>query len=879
MKKQYLLLSLICLLPLSCTQEQAQQEQEPVNESIDPTVVEGVAQILLDDDLTMVVEEGLTKGDFAATKSASFNEFVETLGITSMERVFPDAGEFEARHRDFGLHKWYRIVYRKDIPVTKAGEQALLIPGIKVWELVRKEKIESSFNDSYLSEQWHYINDGTGGSGWKKGADVNVEPVWEHYTTGSSNVFVAVVDGGIDLEHEDLGSQVDKDRSKNFGPGGLTIEASEHGTHVGGTIAAINNNGIGVCGIAGGDYKKGNSGVRLISCSIFTDGQKGSGSGAEAIIWAADHGAVLVNNSWGISYDDIQDNNEKISRARSDHEFFLKPNEGSYAHSLKDAVDYFNANAGMTDGVQTGPMAGGLVLFSAGNDGWEYGGYAAYPGVMAVGAIAPNGNRSSYSCYGDWVDICAPGGEYTQQMIMSTLPNNQYGYMQGTSMSCPHLTGVAALVVSYCGKDGFTRQMLWDRLVNGGKTDIVPAGRQIGPLVDALGAITYGVDNTPGKVGTVNTSIHSNYADLSWKVTGNNNVPAYGYQLIYGKDRNAVESSSPSDIKSGVTSVRKETGSLNVGANFAISLENLDFETTYYGKVYGYDYSLNYSEASSTFSFTTGTNSAPIFEPQSAVEGIIIHAFESIQLNIKISDPEGHKFTVEHTPGSTAEKWFYTSATDLYSLTINGRNGALGSYTANVKATDSFGKSSSLKIEYTIVNEKPEVVKPLQNIILDAIGEQFSIPMTEYVSDPDGETLSYTIENTAPTVVHLNPVNNVLHGVALGTGMSVISITGTDALGESVTLSFKALVRNSSSDCIAYPNPVENTLYISNTEVEPINVDVRILSSTGGFVYSGTVPCGAFDPANIDMSKCAPGVYSVTVSYNGNTYKQTVIKK
>jgi hypothetical protein len=151
--------------------------------------------------------------------------------------------------------------------------------------------------------------------------------------------------------------------------------------------------------------------------------------------------------------------------------------------------------------------------------------------------------------------------------------------------------------------------------------------------------------------------------------------------------------------------------------------------------------------------------------------------------------------------------------------------------------------------------------------------------MEKYVVDEDGESLSFMAETSNKQIVHISPELSTIYITALNVGSTNISITGTDALGESVTLSFKALVRNSSSDCIAYPNPVENTLYISNTEVEPINVDVRILSSTGGFVYSGTVPCGAFDPANIGMSKCAPGVYSVTVSYNGNTYKQTVIKK
>ena len=118
-----------------------------------------------------------------------------------------------------------------------------------------------------------------------------------------------------------------------------------------------------------------------------------------------------------------------------------------------------------------------------------------------------------------------------------------------------------------------------------------------------------------------------------------------------------------------------------------------------------------------------------------------------------------------------------------------------------------------------------------------------------------------------------------MHITALGTGLAEVTVTGTDALGEKVNFTFKALVRNSKYECSAYPNPVSSTLYISNAESETVSMSIVITSSSGGKVYEGTQEVSAFEPASVDMSGVAPGRYSASMTYNGNTYKQTVIKK
>lgn len=168
--------------------------------------------------------------------------------------------------------------------------------------------------------QWHYKNFGITPRS-VEGADINLFEAWKQ-TTGSPNVIVSIVDGGIDGSHEDLkdnlwinegeipGNGIDDDGNGfiddvygyNFvsDKGEITLDEAGHGTHVAGTVAARNNNGIGVSGVAGGDGTP-NSGARLMSCQIF-EGANGSGQGAGATVYGANNGAVISQNSWGYDY-------------------------------------------------------------------------------------------------------------------------------------------------------------------------------------------------------------------------------------------------------------------------------------------------------------------------------------------------------------------------------------------------------------------------------------------------------------------------------------------------------------------------------------------------------------------------------------------------
>lgn len=402
-------------------------------------------------------------------------------GITSLVRMFPDAGEFEARHREFGLHRWYKLSYYPVVPATKAAASFSEIPGAMTVEIPRKKHATASlpFDDPYAPEQWNLCNSAQL-KGFVKGVDINVIPLW-NVTGGSRDVIVNVVDTGIDMDHEELqgvcipaGSG--GSRSFVYGQEGYRITKGSHGTHVAGTIAAISNNGKGISGIAGGLDGKG--GVRILNSQIFHENDDDTETGGDdeaAIVWGADHGALISQNSWGYDYESEQE-------ART----------SGVPRSFKSAVDYFIRNAGCdANGEQVGLMKGGIVVFAAGNEGWAYAHPADYEPVIAVGAIGPDGRRATYSNYGSWVDICAPGGEFdrfTDPMAMILAPaDGEYYYMAGTSMACPHVSGVAALLISALGGPGFTCDDLKEILLDGANGSY-GSSEMIGPLLDAYGS-------------------------------------------------------------------------------------------------------------------------------------------------------------------------------------------------------------------------------------------------------------------------------------------------------------------------------------------------------------------------------------------------------
>ncbi|MBR5385079.1 MAG: S8 family serine peptidase [Bacteroidales bacterium] len=504
--KKTLFIPLAALVTLAgCTRNAESESPEGNNQR---AVIIGVAENALPGQILFKVSP-----DYASTKASGgvYEEehlLVPDLGDIKFERLFPSCGRFEKRTREAGLNRWFIADFSKDVPVAKVAEYLSGSENVEAVEYSYALEIADAdnytvfnpstkavgiphnvafpFNESTRAQeyQWHYNNTGrVFTSSSAAGADADVYAAWQ-LCTGDPDVIVAVIDQGVKFDHEDLAANmwrnpgeipdngidddgngyVDDVYGYNFIDNNGTITFSEensHGTHVAGTISAVNNNGIGVNGIAGGSGNQ--DGVRIMTLQTLgtaANGTSGGGLGASAraMKYAADNGAVISQNSWGYS-----------SGVLSNGDW----SKGNYS-AMKDAIEYFIKYAGIDEnGEQTGPMAGGIVIFAAGNDASELVEYPAGDSqVVSVAATSYLGTPSYYTNFGKWVSMCAPGGDEVMDAnyggVYSTVVakdgSSSYGSMQGTSMACPHVSGACALAVSYYyGADkrkGLTPDML-----------------------------------------------------------------------------------------------------------------------------------------------------------------------------------------------------------------------------------------------------------------------------------------------------------------------------------------------------------------------------------------------------------------------------------
>ena len=368
----------------------------------------------------------------------------QTYGVFNARKSFDSPAlnnRYTERHRKWGFHLWYDLTVDESADIIAMVIDYMGLDEITIAEPHYKKELIGNVpnewedytadtalehhtregrgwfpNDPDFDAQWHYHN--TGQTNGTPGADISLPEAWT-IETGDIQVIVAVVDGGIAINHPDLAGNIWEGVGYNFVSNTPNIVPHNHGSHVAGTIAAVNNNAVGVSGIAGGwgDIP----GVSLMSAQVFEPGWGQSGGFHLAPVYAADNGAAISQNSWGYT------------------------STGYYEQAVLDAIDYFNVNGGGD------VMDGGLTIFAAGNSsnaGANYPGY--YSGAMAVAALNHNDQLAWYSNFGTHIEISAPGGETNTNPIEGVLSpvNVGYDFYQGTSMACPHVSGVVALMLS-----------------------------------------------------------------------------------------------------------------------------------------------------------------------------------------------------------------------------------------------------------------------------------------------------------------------------------------------------------------------------------------------------------------------------------------------
>ena len=391
-------------------------------------------------------------------------DLVEEYQITNVDMPFLSASSNSIRHTwrmDFGaIDKIESLI--KDMEKIGVVEYAEPAPLFFISQTVNDPYYNRTLNYTPSGLEFLYGSAFSVNSSWHLDL-INAEEAWDE-TDGSDEITVAVLDNAIYIDHPDLTNMIDRENSIDLGDGDndpnppVANYIWSHGTHSAGLIGAEKNNNIGVASIG--------SGVKIMAVKLGTDASDGQSmaAGFEGIIYAADHGADVINMSWGSP------------------QFF---------QTMQNIVNYaYNK--------------GCILLGAAGNNGngaesqmnedipVNYTGYpAALEHVIAVGSCNSDDKKSDFSCYGTWLDLLSPGGyayqatgmmPITSFSVLSTTYNNagtfgemlsgqlggitggemefptggagscgvsgQYDIMQGTSMACPVASGLAGLVLS-----------------------------------------------------------------------------------------------------------------------------------------------------------------------------------------------------------------------------------------------------------------------------------------------------------------------------------------------------------------------------------------------------------------------------------------------
>ena len=723
------LLLLVCaVLCLGSNVRISAQSTSSTTQSAESNFVEGVVRVKLQREIAdrmiaakLPLSVKGTNKKYVQTGVTPLDRVNQKVKAVSMTRVFPYAGKDEAKHKAAGLDLWYDVHYEASgmklaqarnlfrsaegvsyaqrIPLYKpiGGERFLEISPAAVAKAA-KAASTMPFNDPLLNDQWHYNNDGHI-AGTKVGADANVFKAWETGVTGSKDVVVAIIDGGFQVDHPDLKDNVwintaelngkpgvdddgdgyvDDIYGYNFVIKSSDINAHSHGTHVAGTVGATNNNGIGVCGVAGGSDGKG--GVKMMVCQVF-DSRASSSAVADfgaSIVYAADRGASIAQCSWGAGVADEEDK------------------------SVTEAVDYFTKNGGGDK------MNGGLCIFAAGNNG-EEGNY--YPGcldkVVAVGSMAPDGSVAYYSNRGKWVDVTAPGGledNGQQYGVLSTLPNSTYGYNEGTSMACPHVSGIAALILSKYGNKQFSNETL-RTLLTTSVNDLYTQNPEYEGLmgsgyIDAYKALQGKEGSVPEAVADFTVTASHDNALIEWTIPETEEKSIDHHVIYY-----STEAFSATDDLNKLSSATVDTKFKYSGDKMSYEVEGLKASTKYYFAIVAYN---RWGKASAV---------SPIKEATT-------NAGPKVQV-----DQKNLSMTVDATKASTAEASFNVK---------NAGEGVLKYQltTATTRAT----MSTSGRIK----NPNPGQVLPFSGTVSPTLVKRNAVATSNYQAKDWPDTLTYS---------------------------------------------------------------------------------------------------------------------------------------
>lgn len=835
---------------------------------------------------------------------------LNTIKATSIERVFPYAGKFEERTVREGMHLWLKVTFDDQVPVAQAMQSVYNVQGIEEVEFEREISLASAkpaplaniqredywkFNDPYLPLQYHYNNLGEV-RGAKVGADINLIKAWE-IEAGSADVIVCVVDGVIDVRHPDLQPNLWNNEKEIQGTEGVdddgngkiddfhgwnfvnesntyTPDKEYHGTHVAGTVSARNNNGIGVAGVAGGDGSA-TSGVKLMISGIFSMIGTG-GNSAAAIKYGADNGAVISQNSWG----------------------YKTP--GPTPSSVKAAIDYFIKYAGCDNNgnqLPDSPMKGGIVIFAAGNSNSDLNyGPGDYEPAFTVAAMGPGFEKASYSNYGPHVDITAPGGDQDRYGLYSgvlstynvddsyAFSENGYAWYQGTSMACPHVSGIAALVVSHKGGQGFTAQKLEEYLRAAVHDIDVYNPEYEGKLgvgyIDAYLALTLENKNkapeSPKFIPEKSPTDQFLSTTVYWTVPSDpDDGAAYKYQL-YISDQPLNSTNYTKGRKLGNALGFISGNDLEAGEEMSYQVDGLNHGTTYYFAIVAID-RWGLKSAPAFMETKTRTNNPPVITNIPEEPIVLLDINNSVDYLFEVNEPDGQ--TWKHSiSGETKGVNF--------NLKDNGIHATIrpilsqGEYTFTITITDELGSSNSYDIPFRILHvEAPKLIAPLPNVLIGVendpltadISKQFEpqemLEFTYKATSSNGSVASVTVDGSKIIVKGHQP------------GKATINITVSNGYYETRTSFEVSVIQNSDKEVYAiWPLPMKDklNLWVNPNSSKPV---VSIYTLTGEKVIEKVLLVDHEGMSSIQVKTLAPGSYRIRVVGSGKEPFEQIVQK
>lgn len=936
MKPYRFLLFAAFILLASCAKEPLDQAAIPGADGgyVDQdNVIKGWVRIKLADDAQLLKVGAFTRGA-ADSGDSDLDMLAADLGATEIREVFPTDPRFVERHHKYGLHLWFDVKFDDNVTVTRAKGMFESLPNVAYVEPIYRIEMTDGpdyimpakdgytvgamantaastatkmpFNDPELWKQWHYNNDGSIDKSIA-GADIGLFEAWEKYGAGDPNVIVAIMDNAVNYEHPDLaanmwvnlgeipGNGIDDDGNKyiddiygwNFNDPAAGLVVSSHGTHVAGTVAAVNHNDIGVCGVAGGTGV--GDGVRLMSTQIYDFDGVGETPPA-AYVYAADNGAVISQNSWNIP---------------------SMSGRPIMPQALSVAFDYFIENAGTDRKGNQLPgslMKGGIIIFAAGNG---YTGAAGVPGddprVVCVSAMKPNYKKAPYSNYGVDVDIFAPGGsgstdtEFGEEgYVYSTdITPTGYGYKSGTSMACPHVSGVAALIVSKFGGSGFTPEELRERLLRsvrdvGAYQESTAIANGLGSgLLDARLIDLKDSGTLPNKPEEITIT-----AKEELRLTVNITVPADGNgNAVSGFNMTYVKKSD----KDNQSAWRKMTihNGQAIGSIKSEVVSGLEDATDYIFRVSAYDRFGHISDITEVEGRTIDhINRAPQHKASmNPINLPIVSGNETLfettlDLNEYFTDPDLPNDKLTFSVESRDESLVTASIKDEHILFVK----AVGKGTTSlaVYAQDIAGLKINKGVSIRINQDLPGgvlITKTFSPIDFPVIqnGEKIfkaSYQLQDYFSSNSVLTFSVTNDNRSAVSASIeNGSTLMVTGLALG--RANVTVVATNVLGKQASQPISVNVSENpggevvvgQSELSIYPNPVVDFVKLSINGAGTTSGKIKIYDLASRIVKQGEVNLVGDVMQSYDMKTLSPGVYTMVVNVAGTDYKKTFVKK